>query len=87
MNLYTSSTVAPRVSAGLAGLRVRACFFLTREALPVGRNSLPAPVPAGTGSRLYLRPPGRVPAGTRVFLPVAIFTTDPIDAVTRPVGR
>jgi len=63
-SIYTSSAVAPHVRAGL---RVRACYFLTRLALPVGHNSVPAPVPAGTGSRPYPRPLGRVLVGMWFF--------------------
>ena len=59
--------MAPYVSVGLAGLRVRICLFVIREALPVGHNFLPAPVPVGTGLCPYPRPAGRVPAGTRIF--------------------
>jgi hypothetical protein len=65
--IYMSSAVAPHVSAGLASLRVRACSFLTRVPLPVGHDFLLAPVPAGTGLRQYLHPPGRVPAGMQIF--------------------
>jgi hypothetical protein len=68
LSLYTSLVVTPHVSAGLTGLRMRVCFFLIREALPVGHNFLSAPVPAGTGSRPYPRPPGRVPTGTRILV-------------------
>ena len=57
----------PHASADLAGLQVRAWYYLAHVGLPIGHNSLPVPVPTGTDSHPYPCPPGRVPMGTRVF--------------------
>jgi hypothetical protein len=60
--------VGPHVSAGLAGLRVLAWYFLACIPLPVGHNYVPAPEPAGTRSHPYLHPTSWVPTSRRIFL-------------------
>jgi len=59
--------VAPHVSAGLGGFSGAGMTFFTREAMPVGRSFLPAPMPADTGSRPYPCPPDQELADTRIF--------------------